>query len=129
MIARHAAVALVVVRSTINQSCNHVGAGASSDGRSSRLAREREQLLRNALRSDLRLAQLEVTTKRSADGCAASAPEMRRFVDLRLFATKPQICTYLRLGHVAIVLRYLGPGYVDRGVALAVSHFTLTRDY
>ena len=62
---------------------------------------EREQLFGNGLRSRTQTRKHGATAEPDLDGRLVRRPESRSSADLRLFATKPQICTYLRLDHVA----------------------------
>ena len=68
MIARHAAVALVVVWSTISQSCNQVGVGASSDSTILDLLLERDELSRIGLHSPMGNRKLHRTMEPDLDG-------------------------------------------------------------
>ena len=68
MIARHAAVALVVVWSTLNQSCNQVGVGASSDSTILEILLERDELSAIGLRSGFERRKLSATTEPDLDG-------------------------------------------------------------
>ena len=61
---------------------------------------EHKQLSGNGLHRDLELSSAEVSTKPDPDGRLVRRPETRQTVDLRLFARKPQISTYLGLDHV-----------------------------
>ena len=61
---------------------------------------EHGQLFGNGLRSDLERSSAEVTTKPDPDGRLVRRLQTRRTWDLTTFATKGQICTYLRLDHV-----------------------------
>ena len=61
---------------------------------------EREQPFGNGLRRDLGAASAEVSTKPDPDGRLVRRLQPRRTWDLYGFATKVQICTYLRLDHV-----------------------------
>ena len=69
MIARHAAVALIVVWSTISQSCNQVGVGASSDSSTILdLLLERDELSRIGLHSPMGNRKLHRTMEPDLDG-------------------------------------------------------------
>ena len=56
---------------------------------------EHEQLFGNGLRRDQELSSAEVSTEPDPDGRLVRRPETRRSADLRLFATNPQICTFV----------------------------------
>ena len=85
---------------TICSSCTRLAAVRPRRYSPTGLQLEHEQLFGNGLRSDLELSSAEVTTKPDPDGRLVRRLQPRRTWDLSTFATKPQICTYLRLDHV-----------------------------
>jgi hypothetical protein len=104
---------------TICSSCTRLAAVRPRRYSPTGLQLEHEQLFGNGLRSDLELSSAEVTTKPDPDGRLVRRLQPRRTWDLSTFATKPQICTYLRLDHVAPALRDEAPGITNGGVVLS----------
>jgi hypothetical protein len=90
---------------TICSSCTRLAAVRPRRYSPTGLQLEHEQLFGNGLRSDLELSSAEVTTKPDPDGRLVRRLQPRRTWDLTTFATKGQICTYLRLDHVGRVGR------------------------
>ena len=90
-----------VVCCSICSSCTRLAAARPRRYSPTGLQLEREQPFGNGLRSALRAGSAERTTKPDPDGRLVRRPQGRRTADLSSFATKAQICTYLRLDHVA----------------------------
>ena len=104
---------------TICSYCTRLAAVRPRRYSPSGLQLEHEQHSGNGLRSELDTRSAERTTKPDPDGRLVRRLQPRRTWDLYGFATKVQICTYLRLDHVGknVHLKDL-PNITNGGVVL-----------